>query len=186
MRRRHALEHRGALDDVRHVGHVQRCRGVPAQRLPPRATRRHRCRVQASFDLVGRSPLIDTTPAQGAGLHEVLDTERSRADHVEVRLLHSHPHPGRARPSRRRRGRTSHRHRDITGREEAQEVGLTFHRVPVPNAAPRVRPGPASGGRTRGLTQTRVAIACLGARLQVAAIEAPVGVDLTARGSSAP
>lgn len=44
------------------------------------------------FDLVGRSPLIDTTLAQGAGLQRVLDAEHgSGAYRVEVGMLHSEP-----------------------------------------------------------------------------------------------
>jgi protoporphyrin/coproporphyrin ferrochelatase len=45
------------------------------------------------FDLVGRSPLIDTTLAQGAGLQQVLDAEHGAgAYRVEVGMLHSEPH----------------------------------------------------------------------------------------------
>ncbi len=44
------------------------------------------------FDLVGRSPLIDTTLAQGVGLQQVLDSEHgSGAYAVEVGMLHSNP-----------------------------------------------------------------------------------------------
>lgn len=44
------------------------------------------------FDLVGRSPLIDTTLAQGAGLQQVLDNEHGDGAYlVEVGMLHSEP-----------------------------------------------------------------------------------------------
>ncbi len=44
------------------------------------------------FDLVGRSPLIDTTLAQGAGLQQVLDSEHGDGAYlVEVGMLHSEP-----------------------------------------------------------------------------------------------
>lgn len=43
------------------------------------------------FDLVGRSPLIDTTLAQGQGLQSVLDDEEPGRYLVEVGMLHSEP-----------------------------------------------------------------------------------------------
>ena len=44
------------------------------------------------FDLIGRSPLIDTTLAQGAGLQQALDAEHGPgAFRVEVGMLHTEP-----------------------------------------------------------------------------------------------